>query len=492
MFRILVTVDEIKKVISFTPSTEYFSNYTISDWSDKLDMTKDFTITPLTFDNKYILFNYEDSETKLGEDYREKYGFDYGEKNIVTSYNFNTETKELFKGITPSMINTDNVLSWNNLTSHIISYCMPNEAFVYSKDEDGKCVENFGAFYFHNGCYTFDRNDRLNLRSVSISDDSTFQNFTNSYFYEQHYKCLQVTTYPHLDLVDGYYMCTFGIPKAYYTNYDSYSGKKCIYDGWSNYLNERYSIYNKKVTCYLYLTPADFIYFDFNHFVKIGHQLYAINKIYDYDVTSLASTKVDLISIQNIQGYTTDNWGFETLDVSTNQITIPYDHYKKISVTSSAHWELRYNEYEEDLVVFPTEGEAGTTEVIIGSINQERGHTLEFEIYKDGYAVAHKDVVVSVGGMPSITTSSWYNEIPAGSSGSVNITSTKSWRVIAIDNPRNASVTISPTSVDTNVTLTTTISISVAANSPSGIVDYYLENDNGDIVSFRVNVPNQS
>ena len=299
-------------------------------------------------------------------------------------------------------------------------------------------------------------------------------------------------TYPHLDLVDGYYMCTFGIPKAYYTNYDSYSGKKCIYDGWSNYLNERYSIYNKKVTCYLYLTPADFIYFDFNHFVKIGHQLYAINKIYDYDVTSLASTKVDLISIQNIQGYTTDNWGFETLDVSTNQITIPYDHYKKISVTSSAHWELRYNEYEEDLVVFPTEGEAGTTEVIIGSINQERGHTLEFEIYKDGYAVAHKDVVVSVGGMPSITTSSWYNEIPAGSSGSVNITSTKSWRVIAIDNPRNASVTISPTSVDTNVTLTTTISISVAANSPSGIVDYYLENDNGDIVSFRVNVPNQS
>ena len=63
------------------------------------------------------------------------------------------------------------------------------------------------------------------------------------------------------------------------------------------------------VTCYLKLTPSDYANFDFNHFITIENQLYMVNKIYDYDITNDESTKVDLITIQDIKGYTTNNYG---------------------------------------------------------------------------------------------------------------------------------------------------------------------------------------
>ena len=57
------------------------------------------------------------------------------------------------------------------------------------------------------------------------------------------------------------------------------------------------------MTCYLRLTPKDWIDFKFNHFVKIDNVLYIVNHIYDYDITSSDSTKVDLITITDVNGY---------------------------------------------------------------------------------------------------------------------------------------------------------------------------------------------
>ena len=78
MFRIGISVDEFEKKIYFKPFIKYFSTYIIEDWTDKVDKSKDFTIKPITFENKYVLFNYEDNKTKSGAEYKEKYGVNYG------------------------------------------------------------------------------------------------------------------------------------------------------------------------------------------------------------------------------------------------------------------------------------------------------------------------------------------------------------------------------------------------------------------------------
>lgn len=310
MYRISISVDELNKKIVFKPFNKYFENYTVEDWTNKIDKSKDYTITPITFENKYVLFDYKDSETKLGKEYKEKYGVNYGEYRLTTDYNFNTETKKLFEKVPQSIVNTDNVLSYYNLYFHNIEYSFPAEIYVYNKDKDNKQKDIFGSFYFHCGLKNFDTETRLHLLGVYITDDTDFQLTNNTFFYDREMRNkIAPASYPFLDIVSGSNMCVFNIPKENYTYNSNYTRKHTIYTNfWEKYINERYNIQNKKITCYVRLKPTEYQNFDWNHFVKIGNQLCFVNKIYDYDITTNTPTKVDFITIQDVTAYTTTNY----------------------------------------------------------------------------------------------------------------------------------------------------------------------------------------
>ena len=220
MHRILIIADDVNKELKFIPSTTYFNSYQILDWDDKVDYSKDFIVKPITFENKYVLFNYRDSDTKLGKNYKEKFKFNYGEKNLVTDYNFNTETEKLFEDkISQSLTNTDSTLSWTNLMDYCtISYSFPNEIFVYSKDDDGNYVPTFGAYYFHRGLANFNNESELRMRPVKISDDTDYQMAVSTYFYSQAYESTSCMTYPKLDVVyNTNELCIFNKPNECYT-----------------------------------------------------------------------------------------------------------------------------------------------------------------------------------------------------------------------------------------------------------------------------------
>lgn len=311
IYRICVAVDEINKKITFRPFNKYFENYSIADWTNFVDKSKDFSIKPITFENKYVMFNYKDSETKLGKEYKEKFGVNYGEYRLITDYNFNDDTTELFNDIKQAFVNTDNCLSFLNLGNHKIIYSLPNEITVYNKDKDNKQVDVFGSFFFHNGLANWSNETALNLiYPVKVSDDSNYMQYNNTYFYtflQTDYNTL--TTYPKLDVVYGDNMCLFNIPKENYTYLSNYYDKKSIYyNFWKSYINERYNIQNKLITCYVTFTPEMWNEFDYNQFVIVDNQLCFVNKIYDYDITNNESTKVDLITIQDVSGYTSNNY----------------------------------------------------------------------------------------------------------------------------------------------------------------------------------------
>ena len=310
MYRIGVFVDNVDKIIYFKPYTQYFSGYTVMDWTDKVDKSRDFTIKPITFENKYVLFNYKDLNTKLGKEYKDRYGVNYGDYRLITDYNFNTETTTLFKNITASMVATDNVLTWTNLLQyHTIAYSFPSEIMVNNTDKDKKQVDLFGAFYFHNGLATFSTEASLHMGNVIISDDTPYMESNSTYMYNQasNTQAINVSTYPKLDIVRGDNMCVFNIPKENYTYLNNYSGKKSIYTNfWESYVNEKYNIQNKQITCYMNIKPTDYVNFDFNKLIRVENQLCLLNKIYDYDVTNNGTTKVELITIYNLDGYTTN------------------------------------------------------------------------------------------------------------------------------------------------------------------------------------------
>lgn len=313
-YRIGVFCDDINKKLIFKPLSTYFSEYKVLDWTDKLDMSKEYHIQPITFENKYLLFNYEKYETELNKQYNEKFGRNYGEYVLSTEYEFNTEEKKLFKYSKTTIPSTDLCLSWTNLYDNLkIIYTLPAEITAYNKDEDKKNVNVFGSMLFYKGIAIFDTTSAM--RSVHITDDTDFQLLNQTYFYTQNGqdgRNIKTLKYPVLDIVANGNLCTFAIPNENYTYLpNSYNNTNGIYKNfWENYLNERYNKQNKIVTCYLRLTPYDIANFEYNNFVKIENQLYMVNKIYDYSIDENIPTKVDLITIQDLKGYTDSNFRF--------------------------------------------------------------------------------------------------------------------------------------------------------------------------------------
>jgi hypothetical protein len=309
MFRIGIFADNVKKQVKFIPYSTYFSQYEILDWSDKLDKSLDFQIKPITYENKWVKFNYDDNSTKLNEKYQKQFGLQFGEYKIDTHYVFNDETEELFDGIKCPMENTDNVLSWTNLYNNKrIVYSFPAEKYIYSKDDSDKLQDNFGTFYLDAGVVNFDTEDRLYLRSNTITDDSRNMRGSGKFVYNQYGDKINTTKYHQLSTFIGKYMMTYTVP-SYTFCYQDYKGKVGLYETfWKNYLQERYDVQNKIVTCYLRLKNSDWSNFDFNKFVKIDNQLYFVNKIFDYNPASNEPTKCELITIQDIKGYIKDGY----------------------------------------------------------------------------------------------------------------------------------------------------------------------------------------
>lgn len=309
MFRIGVFTDYYNKELKFIPLSEYFKDFTIEDWTDKVDYSRDFHIEPITFQNRYILFNYNiPQDLELNSIYKNKNGLNYGEFKLTTDYEFNNDTNSLFDKIPAAIPNTDTLLSWSNLYDNLsITYTVPAEISVDNKNKDKKQISNFGSLLFYKGLTQFDTTS--NLRNVKLTDDTLLQINNDTYFYTQagqDDRYIDISTYPLLDISLGNNLSTYTTPKENYTyDKDNYSNGLGIYKNfWEEYLDERYNIQNKIVTCYVYLKPNEFADFKFNKFVKINNQLYFVNKIYDYDIDATTPTKVDLITVQDIEGYT--------------------------------------------------------------------------------------------------------------------------------------------------------------------------------------------
>lgn len=334
MFRIGIFAED-KKVI-FKPYTYYFKNYTIENWTDKLDKSSDYSIQPITYEHKYVKFNYENNDTENNNKYSTKFGVQFGEKNINSNYVFNDETEDLFEGVKCPMENTDNILSWTNLYDRKkIEYSFPAETYVYTKDDSDGLVDNFGTFYFDKGVTAFSTEQEMYLRNVIISDDTVKQIAETNYTYNQFSDYTRTTNYHQVGITNNGYMMNYTVPMYTFT-WDDYKNYQGIYElFWTNYLQERYDVQNKIVTCRLFLSSKDIADFQFNKFIIINNQLYFVNKIKDFTPNNDESTECELITIQNIEGYTTNNYD-TVFSVSPSSLSMNYKgDSKTFNITST-------------------------------------------------------------------------------------------------------------------------------------------------------------
>ena len=313
MLGLVIVNDIYERKIKVMTRNKYFADYTIEDWTDKINTERGVTIETVSFEKKYVLFNSDETGNALDEQYRKAFKVGFGDKRITTDFDFNDETDNLFSGVKPLITSTENYFDYvyfkQNGIPKIRQYNEVMPSF-FKKDGDKKSDLNVsGAFAFRG------LNANFSIYTTCfLSDDSDNQKINNLYWYSKINSTI-ITEYPIIDFVYNtdttQYGCLFNMPSKVYANETAirphgYRGNAVfIYDGfWKRYIEERYNVNNKKLTAYFDLTPSDFYMFKFSKFVKIENSLFIVNKISDFDMNGTGSTKVELIGVTDITAYT--------------------------------------------------------------------------------------------------------------------------------------------------------------------------------------------
>ena len=395
MMGLIWSIDYNEKTLTLQTRRSYFNNYEIKDWTNKVDKSKGMTIEPVSFNSKYIVFNYDDVEGDHYTGYRDKYGVNYGEKKIRTRYNFDIKETDLFKDkIHPSIISTksnyslDDLINWDTITKIPSSISEIN--FMDCEDVDRSKSISLNNWYFRLNNFT-------TSNSYGICDLSPLEIRSGQYYWVsspvlEYYNIITYTnTLPQFSPVyksnvDGnVYGCLFNCPMEDYTRNGSLSNAlgHYIYDiCWSDFINERYNANNKKLTCYVKITPEEFNRFNANTFVLIDNQLFVVNKIADFDVNNNA-TKVELIQVTDINGYTNVSFAFPEVLISTNKV------YLDTSGTDSAFIEINARSYppvnDSDISIRPiTVGSNRSTLYVTSLLNIGSTSLIRLNYASDG------------------------------------------------------------------------------------------------------------
>lgn len=345
MFGLMWDIDYTTKKVKVLHKSTYFKDITIEDWTDKLDRSKDFIIEPITFNTRNVKFNYEDVDGYRYSGYRDKYGVNIGEKNIVTGYDFGNETKDLFKNITPSSASSKSFVSFYDwagwdLTS-TIPQNVPQNAFIDTENEEQSSAISIYNWYLRG------RNKAIEnglLNKHYITNDSIQMKQTGTYCWMTtdlaRTNGVQIFTIPSFNIaidepdlfpqLQGRVLsCAFNTPNEDFTTDKliSKSSGNAIYDlFWKKFVDERYNIQNKKVTAYINMQPIDFIKFKFNKFITLNNQLFIVNRILDYDINATNKlTKVELIQVTDTNVYKNGSESFPAVVVSPNEINVVGD-----------------------------------------------------------------------------------------------------------------------------------------------------------------------
>lgn len=310
MFRILIFKDDLKKTLKFVRQNNYFKLSNVIDWTDKVNLKKDFVIEPISFDYKTLLMNYQENEIGLNCAYEKKYGVKYGEIALNTYQEFTDKKKELFsQPLSNGIPYSPSCFNWKRLLRGDISRIISTDVFVACADSDGVVRDSFGALMIDGGVRNVDVSSEL-VSYLEVTDDTISQANTGSYCWGGRGVPIMpafVTKYHHLSDVYNKQCIDYTVPKEIYVvNKKEYENASGIYERyWKRWLDEIHSRDCKKVTCYVNLTLTDWLSFQFNKFVQIDKQLYFVNKISDFDASgNNTCTQVELLRVTNLSNWT--------------------------------------------------------------------------------------------------------------------------------------------------------------------------------------------
>lgn len=338
LFGLVYDTDSIAydNTIRLKTRNSYHKDYKIIDWTDKIDYSKSFKQTPLTFKTKYLSLAYNPMESYYEKKYLKTYDDAYGIQKIDTGFDFNDNTtqlinNQLFKqtvmvkgeallngGPVPAYFDKENnerspidaqysLLFWNQDSS--LNNYSPSIQII----DDVLEMHDASIGGDEEPCWV-DTSRVSDYRSVKLHAPSTLRSHEIQQSADN--KITQVFSW---DL---------GYPQSNYAKWSTstYPSSATIYSNyWKSYITDLYDVNTRILKCYVYLSPTDMTKFSFKNFVKIGDTLWHPNQIIDYNPLSKNPVQVELIKVNDISAYTDSQtkW-YDYLDVTFTVVSSDY------------------------------------------------------------------------------------------------------------------------------------------------------------------------
>lgn len=362
MFNLHIWKDMYENLIYVRQRKNFFVDEVkdIEDWVDRGDA---ITIKPLTFENKWLNFNFETvDDTALAKAYVDEYGIKYGCQKVDTNYNFDNSSKDLFQGnvfknaiqcrgksryytdiyqsysdddvfyppfmldgcktylfngsgdttdgsaITPK--STQVAINWWKEKYYDFS---PKPSFV-NKDNEG--VEGANVLLFYNGRTLMEDVGGNRLRFQITDDIPQFELLNDGepcwiWSMDWDVSIDYMTYFPvfsrYITNENGWvtHSWDFGTPKNLYIPDYSIDDSSNLYTQyWKPYIRDQYDVDTKVVECKVLLKErvlGDWL----QRFYYWDGRYWIMNKITDYNPASNGTTKCEFITVNNIQNYLT-------------------------------------------------------------------------------------------------------------------------------------------------------------------------------------------
>lgn len=358
-YGLVIRVENDRKVVHIEMRSTQYNNTTVEDISAFVDRSRAISITPVPFSSEKMELKEDSIGAAYSEDYKARFGVDYGAKRINTGYEFNAEIKQLLSGSkfksapevkarslafltvtnpgqTPAyypsvFLNSGlkyHLFSANNKdTNELVVPLIPTtvqydywdpDFKTYDDvprlqlcDKDGKGKDGDGVLVFYQGRRYFPS-------GFDVSDDEPEMYLANKdkpcwileggsrsdRILAPCYGRFRYSDSRHTQIADIIEFSTpaeIDIPGAtILPNMDVYA----VF--WARYIADRYNPSTKVLTCYVEAGRIpDFGPASLRRFFWIDGAVWVLNKIDDYNLNGDGITKCEFVQVQDVANYNT-------------------------------------------------------------------------------------------------------------------------------------------------------------------------------------------
>jgi hypothetical protein len=276
MFNLIVADNPNKEGdIIIEPKDDFYnSRKKVKDWTPLLDESRDLIQTPMSeLDVRRYEFKYTEDDDYYNKQYSNETNDIYGNFELDFLNEFSNEIKEIKIGFSPSP-GTNNFI--------------PGRVAPFYADIEGTTTMKPKKIKPRILFYGGRKSGPYQLRNTPASTTGA-----------------TYTSYPYCGMWDDPYSPQYdlgwGKTQKIYWNAQLYPNNNLTQMWYSSTLQELEDVNSKLVEGFFYLTPSEIKDFDFRDIIFLNNGYYRVNKISDYDPTSVdKTTKVELYKILTV------------------------------------------------------------------------------------------------------------------------------------------------------------------------------------------------